>query len=85
MTARLDNEAGDTSCRNCGTHVSERFAAVFGDNNDQVHRCPACDSTPRLDRGTPAGKSVHIPDPEDQSVRLRGGRVRARDDEGDGK
>lgn len=29
-------------CQNCGAMVSDDFARVFGDNDDQVHRCPEC-------------------------------------------
>jgi hypothetical protein len=29
-------------CRNCDSHVTDRFARVFGDNQDDVHNCLAC-------------------------------------------
>lgn len=29
-------------CRNCDSHVTERFARVFGDNQDDVHNCIDC-------------------------------------------
>jgi len=31
-----------THCQNCGSHVTERYARVLGDNNDDVHACPSC-------------------------------------------
>jgi len=29
-------------CNNCGEHVSEQFARVFGDNDDEVFACNNC-------------------------------------------
>lgn len=29
-------------CNNCGGHVSDRFARVFGDNDDEVFACYDC-------------------------------------------
>jgi hypothetical protein len=29
-------------CSNCGTFVTPDFVRVFGDNANQVERCPAC-------------------------------------------
>ena len=34
-------------CRNCDAHVTEQFARVLGDNEDDVHGCPEC--TPQTD------------------------------------
>jgi len=84
MTARPDTDRADAGCLHCGTHVSERFAAVFGDENDDVHRCPACDSMPRISRGSAAGEFIGSrDDPEtEQPERLRGARVRAARAEG---
>ena len=31
-----------TSCSNCGAFVTDDFARVFGDNDDEVHACPEC-------------------------------------------
>ncbi|GAA0217443.1 DUF7563 family protein [Halobaculum roseum] len=65
-------------CLHCGGHVSERFARVFGDDADRVHRCQACDSMPRLSRGNAAGKPVpNRIDPEDDQDRQHGTRTRA--------
>ncbi|WP_432765124.1 DUF7563 family protein [Halobaculum marinum] len=74
---------GSTDCLHCGTHVTQRFARVFGDENGNVHRCQACDSSPRLSRGSAAGKSVdtHV-DPLDQPTRNSGARVGAVETEG---
>ena len=30
------------TCENCGSTVSDQFARVYGDNNDEVHRCMEC-------------------------------------------
>lgn len=29
-------------CLNCGSHVTERFCRVFGDNSDNIYRCFEC-------------------------------------------
>ncbi|WP_440590512.1 DUF7563 family protein [Natrarchaeobius versutus] len=29
-------------CLSCGAPVSRRFCRVFGDNQGNVHECPAC-------------------------------------------
>ena len=29
-------------CINCGSKVTQRFARVFGDNEDDIHGCPEC-------------------------------------------
>jgi hypothetical protein len=31
-----------TRCLNCRSHVTERYARVQGDNQNQVHECPQC-------------------------------------------
>lgn len=43
MSMRLDAHA-DSHCRECGAHVSDSFARVFGDNDDVVHGCPNCET-----------------------------------------
>lgn len=30
------------NCQQCGGHISQDFARVFGDNNDDVHACHGC-------------------------------------------
>lgn len=30
------------TCENCDGHVSERFRAVFGDNEGRIHACFEC-------------------------------------------
>jgi hypothetical protein len=37
-----------TTCGHCGAFVTPRFARVFGDNDDQVHGCPACTTLAEL-------------------------------------
>lgn len=65
----------DRTCRNCGTHVTEQFARVFGDERDRVYRCMSCDSKRRLHRGSAAGRVVDHPDPQNRPNRNRGARV----------
>ncbi|MXR40354.1 hypothetical protein GRX01_03155 [Halobaculum sp. WSA2] len=36
-------------CVTCGTHVTERFARVFGDNRNVVRRCMDCSRAADLD------------------------------------
>ena len=31
-----------TNCDHCGSHVSERFARVFADENGRILACPNC-------------------------------------------
>lgn len=30
------------SCNNCGAMVTDRYARVLGDNNNEVQGCPEC-------------------------------------------
>lgn len=32
----------NNECLGCGGIVSDQFARVYGDNNDEVHRCMNC-------------------------------------------
>jgi len=66
-------------CRNCGGHVSADFRRTFGDGDNVAHRCLSCDSRPRIQAGSAAGRSVGYPDPEEQEERNRGPRVAATD------
>ncbi|WP_226039017.1 hypothetical protein [Natrinema sp. DC36] len=54
----------NSTCRNCGAHITDRFRRVFGDDDDRAHRCGDCDTYARLSRGSAAGVDVSIPDPE---------------------
>lgn len=47
-------------CRRCGSAVSERFASVFGDNDDIIHRCLDCSTMSRLSEGAGAGQNSEI-------------------------
>ncbi|MFP8957104.1 hypothetical protein ACLI4Y_10270 [Natrialbaceae archaeon A-CW3] len=40
-----------TRCKNCGTHVTQQFARVFGDNGDVVHGCPSCTTYREMQSG----------------------------------
>lgn len=42
------------TCNECGRYVTESFARVFGDNNDEVWGCIQC--------GTIDGGGFHDPD-----------------------
>lgn len=46
-----DEHVGSTRCRNCGTYVSSQFAKVFGDNEDEIHRCIECSTLRDLQQG----------------------------------
>jgi len=45
-------------CSNCGGHVTEQFARVFGDRDDVVHGCVECSSFRELQEGAAAGRQV---------------------------
>ncbi|WP_425604691.1 DUF7563 family protein [Halobellus ordinarius] len=70
---------GQSRCLHCGSHVSSDFARTFGDEDGRAHRCLACDSRARIQKGSAAGRSVRYPDPDDQNGRNRGPRVHATD------
>ncbi len=59
-------------CQHCGAQVTRRYARVLGDENNEVHRCPSCDSKHRRWHGSSAGNDVDWPDPDDQENRNRG-------------
>ncbi|WP_432765139.1 DUF7563 family protein [Halobaculum marinum] len=42
-------------CVTCGSHVTEQFARVFGDNRNVVHRCIACSRAADLDESPAPG------------------------------
>ncbi|WP_276252993.1 DUF7563 family protein [Halomontanus rarus] len=64
MSVELFTHSTDENCLHCGAYVTDRFGRVFGDENNQVHRCSECDSYRRLSRGSAAGVDVKVPDPE---------------------
>jgi len=37
-----DDEFDRDQCQNCGSHVSERFRRVCGDNDNIAHACAEC-------------------------------------------
>lgn len=45
-------------CQHCGAEVSQRYARVFGDENNEVHRCLHCDSLWARKQGSTAGKEL---------------------------
>ncbi|MDZ7729840.1 MAG: hypothetical protein U5K37_00740 [Natrialbaceae archaeon] len=46
-----ESSSAGTRCQNCGTHVTQQFARVFGDNGDIVHGCPACTTYREMQSG----------------------------------
>lgn len=44
-----------TECKHCGAHVTESFARVMGDNDNEVHGCPDCEPATDLLNGSAAG------------------------------
>ncbi|MCU4754156.1 hypothetical protein OB919_19595 [Halobacteria archaeon AArc-curdl1] len=46
-----ESKTTGTRCRNCGTHVTQQFARVFGDNGDVVHGCPSCTTYREMQSG----------------------------------
>jgi hypothetical protein len=55
---------GSTDCLHCEAHVSGDFRRVYGDADDQAHRCPQCDTWVRIFEGSAAGLDARTPDPE---------------------
>jgi hypothetical protein len=49
-----------TRCLNCGGHVTDRYARVQGNNNDEVRECPSCPDSDmgRRVNGAAAGLNV---------------------------
>ena len=67
-------------CQHCGAYVSEGLCRVFGDETNTLHRCLACDTKPRLQRGSGAGWTLDWPDPDEYPDRNRSIRTDATDD-----
>ncbi|QSG02302.1 DUF7563 family protein [Natranaeroarchaeum sulfidigenes] len=77
---KLVTESDESAtCRNCGAHVSEDFRRVFGDEDHVAHRCPECDTSRRLSRGSAAGVAVSVSDPERRPPTRRADQRRRRD------
>ncbi|WP_408957254.1 hypothetical protein [Natrinema sp. 74] len=64
MSTTFSRQVAQSTCLHCGTHVTDRFRRVFGDDEDRAHRCGDCDTYARLSRGSAAGVDVAVPDPE---------------------
>nr|WP_207891150.1 hypothetical protein [Natrarchaeobius chitinivorans] len=47
----MESSTAGARCRNCGTHVTQQFARVFGDNGDVVHGCPGCTTYREMQSG----------------------------------
>ncbi|WP_081655485.1 DUF7563 family protein [Halopiger goleimassiliensis] len=47
----MESSTAGPRCRNCGTHVTQQFARVFGDNGDVVHGCPSCTTYREMQSG----------------------------------
>lgn len=75
IPTHLDTTEDRSVCRFCGEHVSDDFRRTLGDKHNVAHRCLACDSRPRIQAGSAAGRDVKYPDPADQPNRNRGRNV----------
>jgi hypothetical protein len=77
MATQWDPDAPrDDECRGCGTRVSDRFRAVYGDDDDHAHACTECESWSRITRGAAAGREPSYeerPRPAPEEVRADGG------------
>lgn len=49
QSTRGDDQAN--RCNNCRSYISHQFARVFGDNNNEVYRCPQCANFTSLRNG----------------------------------
>nr|WP_170972468.1 hypothetical protein [Natronorubrum halophilum] len=47
----MESSTAGARCQNCGTHVTQQFARVFGDNGDIVHGCPGCTTYREMQSG----------------------------------
>ncbi|MFA9502378.1 hypothetical protein A6E15_02075 [Natrinema saccharevitans] len=72
VSTTLSRQVTQSTCLHCGTHVTDRFRRVFGDDEDRAHRCGDCDTYARLSRGSAAGVDVAVPDPETSEGRHGG-------------
>lgn len=43
-----------SECLNCGKRVSDQFARVFGDNDDNLHQCLECGKKNEADKSVRA-------------------------------
>lgn len=59
-------------CTNCNSEVSEQFARVLGDNDDEIHACPACSAKTRVAR-TSRDRSVARRDADSAGTQLPSG------------
>ena len=64
MAVRLELPVRKAVCLHCGAHVTTDFRRVYGDQNDQAHRCRSCDTLVRIREGSAAGVDARTPDPE---------------------
>lgn len=46
-------------CQECGSHVSEQFRRVFGDNDDTVYSCLECSTRREIHDGAGADGEYH--------------------------
>jgi len=72
MSGAVARTAASSTCEHCGAHVTAAFARTHGDNDDEAHRCPDCDSWVRISAGSAAGLDVPTPDPQQQPGRSGG-------------
>ncbi len=44
-----------STCNRCGSYVSESYAKVFGNNEDEVYACPSCERSRGMDTEASGG------------------------------
>jgi hypothetical protein len=49
---------GSNICLGCGESITERFARVFGDNNDEVHACYDCENYDAITNGAASDRQI---------------------------
>lgn len=42
-------------CKRCGSYVSDTYARVFGNNEDDVYACPSCERSRGMDAEASSG------------------------------
>lgn len=47
-----------SECLGCGAFVTDRFARVFGDNDNRVYGCPECSTERELYGGATGGANL---------------------------
>ncbi|WP_143824912.1 DUF7563 family protein [Natronoarchaeum philippinense] len=72
MTPTPLSRGAHNRCLYCHSATQRKIRKLFGDNDDQLHRCPQCDTQKRLRQGSGAGVDVDDPDPVEHPERYYG-------------